>query len=210
LNTGVGLLGNVAGGFLIALVVGGGIFFYDISTNDSSTIQSSSIMSELTSSTPSGVTKISSTTQIQVVQSSSTTQSYAYSKCPDGLRTIAINGIDYCTDDVTAYTIVQNPGYTYFTNRSILFMSVVFATICPPYYAGCPSNSSSNQTTTVIASAIKFTLMFPDHSNETIGDVIGTSTQVIILSAHMNPRAGAMIIRTGAGYDVLLLVQANS
>jgi hypothetical protein len=86
-------------------------------------------------------------------------------------------------------------------------MGVKFETNCQSGYVGCPG--SSNHATTVLAAAIKLTLTFPGNSNETIGDVIGASTQVIILSNHMNPKAGIIITRNNTGYNVFLLVQAS-
>jgi hypothetical protein len=128
---------------------------------------------------------------------------------------MTINGSAYCTTDVSKDIVVQNPGYSYFLNGSITFMGVGFQTICPAHYSGCPGSNSTS--TVVYAGAIKVAVTFPDKSNETIGEVIGDSHYVLIISRHNDPKVGIQIqyipglYASGASisnYQVLLLVQA--
>jgi hypothetical protein len=200
---------NIAAGFVLALIVGGSIYFYSTFSTSSPTSNSVVVNGPSTILLSSTASELSSPSRSTATDTYSTTESKGSSTCPDGLKTTAINGVSYCTDDVTTYIVMQNPGYGYFPNRSISFMGVRFDTVCQPGYAGCPGNSNSKQTTTVLAAAIELTLTFPGNSYETIGDVIGASTQVIILSNHIDPKAGIIISRGNTGYNVFLLVQAN-
>jgi hypothetical protein len=130
---------------------------------------------------------------------------------------IDFNGTAYCSSDVSKDVVVGSPGYSYFLNSSVAFMGVVFQTLCPANYSGCPGSSGNSTATVLYAGAMKAVVTFPDKSNETIGGVVGDSDQALFLSAHADPRAGIEIqyvpglYASGAStsnYRVLLLVQA--
>ncbi|HUI86089.1 MAG TPA: hypothetical protein VLY21_02905 [Nitrososphaerales archaeon] len=116
-----------------------------------------------------------------------------------------VNGSLYNVDDVSNDTVVQNPGYSYFVNGSIAFEGVRFATICPPYYSGCPGGTASQVKTIVMAGAIMFNMTFPISFNETAGGVIGDLSYAYFLSHHIGPRAG-ILIESGQYPRVFLLV----
>ena len=125
---------------------------------------------------------------------------------------MTINGSTYCTADVSKDTAVGNPGYSYFLNGSVDFMGVHFMTYCPPNYSGCPvpqNYTTTTQTTiTMSIGAMRFNMTFPDKSIEIAGNVIGDSRTVLMLSNHVNPRAGILIQAAPSyGYNVFLLVR---
>jgi len=111
--------------------------------------------------------------------------------CGLGAQLIALNAAEYCADDVANDTVLGGPGYSYFRNESITFMGVTFETICPSEYMGCPG---ANSTATLVTLGImRFTMAFPDKTNETQSGAIGDATYIPILSSHSNPRAGMLI-----------------
>ena len=104
-----------------------------------------------------------------------------------------VNGTLFYADDVSNDTHVENPGYSYFTNRSVTFDGVKFEMLCPPSYDGCPAEVGVNQTVTLMAGAFRFNMTFPDGTSETAGNLIGDLTYVFALSQHSSPRAGILI-----------------
>jgi len=106
-------------------------------------------------------------------------------------KLVTLNGTGYCADDVSNDTVLGGPGYSYFRNVSIAFMGVTFQTYCPWEYAGCPG--ANGTVTEVMLGVIRFTMTFPDNTNETVGAPIGDLTYVHILSSHSDPRAGMLI-----------------
>lgn len=154
-------------------------------------------------------TGVPSTTTITTVGAPSTTTVTSY-YCGMGTTLLTINGSTYCTADVSKETVVGAPGYSYFVNGSVDFMGVHFTTYCPPNYSGCPvpPNTTVTTQTTVSAGAMRFNMTFPDRSIEITGGVIGDSQSVLMLSKHVDPRAGMLITYTSSyGYSVFLLVR---
>ena len=119
----------------------------------------------------------------------------------------------YWADDVSKDVVIGLPGYSYFLNGSVAFDGIMFQTICPPIYRGCPGSDSNS--TIVTAGAIRFNMTFPDGTTETTGDVIGDSIFTLILSQHQPP-AGMLIeyvndygnFSNSADYAVFLLVSS--
>jgi len=107
---------------------------------------------------------------------------------------MTVNNVEFCTDDVSNDTVVGNPGNGYFENGSVSFMGVTFQTICPPGGMGCPGVTSA--TATMFSGEMKFTMTFPDHTNETVWELTGTDPYIDMLSVHSNPRAGMVIEET--------------
>lgn len=123
---------------------------------------------------------------------------------------VTINGTTYRSDDVSNQTVVGNPGYSYFRNGSITFLGIQFETICPQSLMGCPRGSYNGSQAIVLAGAFKVRMTFPDGSNDTRGEVIGDSQLVIVLSSHVRPKAGVMIVRVDSDYHAFLLVEGSS
>ena len=156
-----------------------------------------------TTSSLSGTPTISSTTTVVVssTSASSTTASFistttsnsatALAPCGTAGRTVTISGSNYCLIDVSNDIVVGAPGYSYFINRSVTYMGVDFQTICPSSYQGCPNSTTTS--TQMMIGAIKFNMTFPDKTVETQGSVIGDSEHVLIVSNHVNPKAGMQI-----------------
>ena len=117
--------------------------------------------------------------------------------CVAGAQTMAVSGTEFCSVEVTNDTVLGNPGYSYFKNGSISFMGVTFQTICPPGGMGCPGVTS--RTATMFSGEMRFTMTFPDHTNETAWGITGVDPYVPILSVHSNPKAGMLI--EDEGYD---------
>lgn len=111
-----------------------------------------------------------------------------------------VNNSFYYADDISQDTVVQNPGYSYFLNGSVLFDGVKFEMICPRTFVGCPTKSNTTESVTIMAGAFEFSVKFVDGSNETIGTIIGDLTYVFALSQHTNPRAGILIEYIQYGY----------
>ncbi len=129
--------------------------------------------------------------------------------CGVGVQVIALNKTEYCSDDVTNDIILGGPGYSHFLNGSVTFMGVTFQTYCPSSSSGCPGANSS--ATTVLLGMLRFTMTFPDKTNETASAVISGSTYLPIVSNHTEPKAG-MLVETqygaqGTAYHVFLLVE---
>ena len=128
---------------------------------------------------------------------------------------VEVNGSYYWADDVSKDMVIGFPGYSYFLNGSVTFDGVKFTTNCPPVYAGCPVPAGTTTQTqeTVLASAISFTMTFPDNVTETAGEVIGTTIYSYVISSH-TPRAGMLIEyvndypNNSVDYAVFLLVSS--
>jgi hypothetical protein len=110
--------------------------------------------------------------------------------------TMAINGSEYCTLDVTNDITLGNPGYSVFNlSNSINFNGVTFTTICPSGYSGCPNTLDNSTNEIVFAGVIEMGLAFEDGTSETIASVLqnGGGENLTMLSCHVNPRAGIFI-----------------
>ncbi|MHB8565880.1 MAG: hypothetical protein ACYC7D_05615 [Nitrososphaerales archaeon] len=210
----VGLLTSVTVGLVLALLVYAALNLTAPSSPPQLTLTSlqskstSLSSSQSTSSTglQSESSSFSRTTEITFVKSNylySTSSSF----CGAKTGVTYVNGTAYCTDNVTNDTVVQDPGYTYFLNESITFMGVTFRAICQANYNGCPGTTNVTVRTTLLAAAITVSLTFSDNTSETMGQVIGDSGEVTLLSAHVDPKAGVMIVRNGPDYDAFLLVE---
>lgn len=153
-----------------------------------------------TSTTP--VTTISGETSSLSPATSNTSSSIAFGTGPCGPKAqqIALNGTRFCADDVGNDTMIGDPGYSYFLNGSVTFMGVTFQTYCPSGYTGCPG-AANGTATTVFLGIMRFTMTFPDGTNETVGAAIGDLTYINIFSSHSNPRAG-MVISISEGAHV--------
>ena len=162
-------------------------------------------------------TAISTTTSSPPSSSFSVTASSASNStgvgtgsCGLGVQLITVRGstTEYCADDVANDTVLGGPGYSYFRNESITFMGVTFQTICPSEYMSCPGANST--AATVMLGIMRFTMAFPDKTNETLSGVIGDDTYIPILSSQSNPRAGMLIEITYGAHEttdhVFLLV----
>jgi hypothetical protein len=123
-----------------------------------------------------------------------------------GVRTI--DGYAYCVSDVTDDVVIPNPGFGYFLNESVTYMGVKFVSICPHTSLECAAGLSSDETIPP-AAAMNVVLTFQDGTNETIGGVIGLSSQFSTFSTHVSPRVGLEILWANTGYDVFLLVEQN-
>ncbi|MGD0395696.1 MAG: hypothetical protein ABSB26_02140 [Nitrososphaerales archaeon] len=128
-----------------------------------------------------------------------------------------VNGSYFWADDVSKDIVVGMPGYSYFLNTSVTFDGVAFTTICPPIYHGCPvpsgTTTQSQTQTTLWDGAIRFNMTFPDKSSETVGNVIGDSIYMFVLSQHY-PKAGILVEyvndfpHNSVGYAMFLLVSS--
>lgn len=129
----------------------------------------------------------------------------------NGVYLMNVNESYYWADDVSKDIVIGNPGCSYFLNASVTFDGVTFQTICPSNFRDCPGSNSSS--TIVYAGAIRFNMTFPDESTETVGNVIGDSIYMFVLSQH-HPKAGMLIEyvndypHNSVGYGVFLLVSS--
>ncbi len=129
----------------------------------------------------------------------------------NGIYLMKVNGSFYWADDVSKDIVIGMPGYSYFLNGSVTFDGVKFQTICPSNFRDCPGSNSSS--TIVLAGAIRFNMTFSDKSTEIVGDVIGDSIYMFVLSHHY-PRAGMLIEyvndypHNSVVYGVFLLVSS--
>lgn len=136
------------------------------------------------------------TNQKKMITSDSTTTPSTLSTSYGSNNTVFVmnvNGSYYYADDISRDIVVMNPGYSYFLNGSVLFDGVEFETICSPTYSGCPTQTNTTKSTTVLAGAFRFSMAFPDGSDETVGSIIGDLTYVFALSQHTSPRAGILV-----------------
>jgi len=128
--------------------------------------------------------------------------------CGVGNQVITLNKTAYCADDVANDTVVGGPGYSYFLNGTITYLGVTFEPYCPSIYRGCPgANSSASM---VMLGIMRFTMTFPDNTNETGSSVIEDGYYAQILSNHSDPRAGMLIEITYGAHattHVYLLVE---
>jgi len=128
--------------------------------------------------------------------------------CGVGNQVITLNSTEYCADDVANDAAIGSPGYSYFRNDSVTFEGVKFQTICPSSYRGCPGANGS--ASLVMLGIMRFTMTFPDNTNETASSVIADFSYAQILSNHSDPRAGMLIEITYGAHattHVYLLVE---
>ncbi|HVP23605.1 MAG TPA: hypothetical protein VMS77_06810 [Conexivisphaerales archaeon] len=118
---------------------------------------------------------------------------------------MTFNGTVYCSFDVTGFTTVSNQGYANM-NHPVDFMGVLFQTICPYGYDGCPNPGTV--TTVTSLGVVQMNLTFADRRSEMVSVVFGDDIPPPVLSKHSNPVAGFEILGPYDSLKLVLLVQA--
>jgi hypothetical protein len=119
---------------------------------------------------------------------------------------MTFNGTVYCSLDVTSFTTVGMQRYANM-NHPVNFMGVLFQTVCPSNYEGCPSQGPT--TTTVPLGVVILNLTFGDGTNETISVLFGDGcpSSPILTQQHLAPQAGFYLV-CGPPSKLFLLVEA--
>jgi len=102
---------------------------------------------------------------------------------------VTFNGTQYCSLDVSAFTTVSVQRYANM-NHPVKFMGVLFQTVCPSDYEGCPSQGAT--LTVMTMGVVKLNLTFGDGTNETVSVVFADScpNSPVLTQQHLAPQAG--------------------
>jgi hypothetical protein len=102
---------------------------------------------------------------------------------------VTFNGTQYCSLDVSNFTTVSLQSYANM-NHPVNFMGVLFQTVCPSYYEGCPIQGAT--TTVMPVGIVELNLTFGDGTNETVSALLGIScpNSPILTQQHLAPQAG--------------------
>jgi hypothetical protein len=125
---------------------------------------------------------------------------------------MTFNGTVYCSLDVTGFTTLGIPGYSYMS-RSVNFMGVLFQTVCPSDQEGCPSQKGTTVTAWNMG-VLTFNMTFADGTSETLTALLGdTCPPPMLTQNHYSPRAGFYLDcvsgSLGGQLKLFLLVEAT-